>query len=359
MKKLRKRGGMVFVASLSMMLLMFALGTAYLQMVKAQADIAHRDIWTLAAFYAAESGVEHSVALLKAGLGAQITSANGFFDSTSTSSSNFSVTSHDSGNKIVEIYGQAGRATGSVSSSNSHEIYYDQSPYTGALQIGLGVPTAAAMQGTIYGNVDATGSIHTNLNSRVDPSYTITANNTNLTVPVPDMTASGYGGSANFTGQGLTYHTHANCTDLLSFNVDVHFVTGSCVVTSVTGFTLNGALIVDGDLTIGPVSGGFTNINPPRGTSLGDIPAVVAAGNVIIQNLDQPTFDGVMYSGGDMTFSVISWGPTITDPLLVAGNLHFTQVNINQSFTLSNVDPPFFSGGGDGSVTIAAWKGHI
>jgi len=356
-EKIKGKKGIVFASALAIMVILIGIAIASLKEVRQEMLISKSEMDALQYHYYADSGVEASIASLRNG-GSRET----FGDVDGDAMTDF-MTSYNWDTNILTSEGWRE----SIEPVSTIEATIKERNFTGAIQVFGNIPTVSAATGTIEGHIDVKGTMHPNIYNLVDEdTYSVASDVTSLTVPMPDMGLSGYGSEDNFVPYGLTYHTHSDCMDLTDYDVDVHFITGDCSIETASppgDIVINGSIIVDGNLTVGPISGGSLTINPPKGTALGNLPAIATSGSALFQNLDSPTFDGLIYSGSNMTFSVISWGPDLGGPLVSLWDLSFTQVRIWQpEFDLDAVNPPYFYGGGGGcakgSVQVIGWKGH-
>jgi hypothetical protein len=83
----------------------------------------------------------------------------------------------------------------------------------------------------------------------------VLGNRTKLTNPSPDFDA--YANPANFPN--IDHYTYSDCSSFTSTPANgIHFIDGNCTLSGLSSFTLNGSLIVRGQLTVQSMTGSFS-----------------------------------------------------------------------------------------------------
>lgn len=324
---LKNKQGIVFITALAMMFILLTLGMAYMMITRSETTITANQINALKVFYAAEAGVEHSIAELIAGTDVD---GDGLGNVSGSLGSYSYAAAYDSAASKITSVGTAG-----ILASRTIEVEINLGSFTGALQIAKNI-NANSTSGTITGNVDAGGNI--NLDSLVI-NGTVTEKKEDIIIPSPSF--EDYKADADYTYSGKTTFA-SNPPD------GIHYIDGNLTIKG-NNITVNGTLVVTGNLIMNSAEG-FT-ITPE-----GDYPAIVVGNNFNANSIEDSTFNGLIYVGNNATFN--SWDNTqIVDGAIVSGNL--LDLNSGPNVTINfnpSLDPPYFSG--TGGITIASWQGH-
>lgn len=351
MKKLIKTQGMIFVTSLVMMTLILTLGLISASMVRSEAGSVENMINGLRAFYYAESGVEHLIARIRA---KEITPSGGVNEAWGDVDEN----------GPTDYWATIDWATGEITSNympppevTAQRIVEAKiANFTGALAVVNDFSISAPAGGTIAGNVDASGTISSNIGLYNTTGYTVTANNAGLSLPTPDWTE--YANSLNFL---LSYNSLTDCSSIGSSPSDgIYYINGDCTINlgGAGPFNLNGTLIVTGNLILQQITG--VNIIAQQ-----RLPAIIVGGDFTATSLSSVTIQGLIYAGGTISFTTLAFVTQITGAMVAGNGVNFTNVPNAQINFDTSLNPPFFAGGASGGgagdtqvVKMTYWKGH-
>ena len=336
MKNIRDNNqGIIFVSSLAVMLILFGLGMTHMALLRSENQVADNEWYATRGLYYAEAGAEHALAdVLNGGTGMGLSG-----DLDGDAATDYTADFDSGDNKITAQSYYA-------SSSRYVEYELESTGFSNAIQVGNNISATIANSGTFNGDLAAVGTI--SLNPGITVNGTQTPGDTGLTIPTPVW--ADYANPANFPS--YNHYTYANCSSLGSTPPDgIYYITGSCTISGMGDFHLNGSLIVAGVMTVSSISNSFTII------PFENHPAVVVGSNLTITSTWRPTFDGLVYAGGNVNF----WSIQIlgdVDGAVAAQNDFDMQWTNNLTINYDpSINPPYFSGGG-GPPTVTAWKGH-
>jgi len=328
--------GMVLVTALIVMTILMGMGVAMTRVLRTELKIGQNHLDGLRVFYDSESAIEHSIAELLDGVdvdGDGLGSIIVWKDLDSDGDPDYRA-EFTSGTKTIVGYGSQS------TSERTAEVQLGADKFTGAFQIGGGITAAIANGGTLNGNVDAVSTI--NLSAGITVNGTVTQNNTGLVIPTPSMT---------------DYSSIADYTSCAALNVanpppGLYYITGNCTISGISDFNLNGTIVTTGTLTIASMPSSFTI------TPTGENPAVVTGSTFTPTAIWNPTFNGMVYVGGNANLSNWMLNGYIDGALVVNGSLDMQWVNnLTVDFDPA-MDPPYFTGGGSTGSKIVYWKAH-
>ncbi len=346
--------GIAFVTAIVLMVLFLNLGLGYLIMARTQLQIARNQIDTLKVFYNSESAIQHSIAELannfdkdSDGLGnIPLQDLNG--DSTMDYSA-----SYNSSTGIISGSG----STGSEGIARTMQEKVVPKKWTGAFMAGISIPSVTNCDfSTVTGNVDAHSVITSNFTTQHTVTGTVTQNNVSLSIPTT-ITSPG-GPWFSYAPAG---NRHTDCLWVTPFSptvTGVHYVNGSCTINfgGTKPLTINGSLIVNGNLSISQVSS--LTITPT-----GNDPALVASGTLSLGNISPGVVNihGLIYAGGNISLNVWNASPTprhsINGAIVSGGMISMATIARTDWVFNSSLNPPNFTGGSSG-FSVAYWKGH-
>lgn len=351
-RKWHKHNGMVYVAAVIMLAVFTSLGIGYLMMTRTELSIARNQLTALKSFYMAESAMHHSIA--------EILSDS---DPDSDGMGNIPLTDFD-GDSVMDYSATYSPGTGRISaigqpgmgtSIKTVQAYVVPKKWTGAFQVGNRIPTVNNCDfSTVAGNVDAKSTINTNFITQHTVTGVVTANNAGLVIPTTDTGTSG-----PWYSYASAPNQHVNCSWVTPGSpviTGVHHVNGNCTInfSGTSPLTINGSLIVNGNLSIAQVRG--LTILPA-----GNDPALIASGTLAMSNISPSpaNITGLIYAGGNITLT--SWdfwvGHTINGAIVTAaGDIALNTIARTNWVFDPDLNPPFFTGGS--GIIMNSWKGH-
>ncbi|HLF17541.1 MAG TPA: hypothetical protein VI749_01445 [Candidatus Omnitrophota bacterium] len=348
-KKLKRQAGAVYVLALSIMMLFFTMGAGLLFIARSEIRMNDNQLKVAKAFYFAEAGIERALAEIvwnndEDGDGTIGSIGSGDLDL--DADIDHSVTYQAPGTSVIGTL----TATGTMGMAERTIVAeVTTSPWRGAMQAGGNINVIGSANGDPDGDVIARGSIISLSNLNVSDDD-VSGNVITLVIPIPDLGIAGY---MSVAGTAL-----ADCASFVSPfpPAGVYYINGDCSIT-LAGFNLNGALIVNGNLTLTGMS-----LLTITGTVVAGetIPPIIAAQAVTIDTIQNANIDGLIYAGTDFSLSNVIFSFDIDDGALVAGgNIVLNNVN-GMGLTIDfdrELDPPYFSPNAL-PVRIDSWKGH-
>jgi len=369
---------MVYFAALAVMTILLGFGLTYMYMTRTQIRISNNETDTMKAFYLAEAGAEYSLAELICGFN---DCASGYPDEEELTDGTESVDLDEDFNPDLEAhydstYTDPGEIKGRGWISNlfwAVEAKVNASGIYGAVVSG-GWLYLHNLMGVINGNIDGT-----DYGPGIDIPLTLIVygtvtenNNTTFSATIPEADFGAY--KTLVEAQALPdpeyyqswvlpadskYSDFVDGPNLPLATTGMYFVEGNFTIDE-PGFTLNGTLIVDGNLVIETDADGITitgSAGHPAlvvhylsaavdvdGTQLDtvNLGMVYARDSLSITSCDNLTINGALVARAEGYTTEISWGNNFT-------------VNYDPELTL---DAGYFSGGTYGYPKIVLWQGH-
>jgi len=342
MNRLTNNKGVIFVTVLAMMLMFMTFAFTLTYMIKQDIEVAKNSFDILKDFYSAEAGIEYALGDLYNGGGQDGTVSDDQL--------------YANGNQ--DYYTTMDHMTSTLTSYSTYlpgtyrqiKTVVNYKPVHAAFQAGNDIYVSwPPASGTIDGSVDYGNSV--DLDAMTVTGKLPTQPDTNIFIPTPDLTPTGYYGARDYeySGSPVTWNNgNPPQGDGGTYYPGIHFITGDLTITAPSAFRLDGTIVATGNVTFNVLATSVT-LNPS-----GDNPAVVAGGNVSFSSCGNLNLNGLIYAGGNVAIVTVSGSNVINGAVVAGADIELASITLSVNFA-PLLDPPFFD---EPTFGIKEWVGH-